>query len=542
MYGCLVLLQIYLYIPDACQVVILNNKSLDKLKNMVMGLIRLRQTAIGREEHNYPVNTAETDAHSITGKFYWCDVLKLLPLILDKYRNRIQLIYMDPPFMTGQTFRFKQPVGVEGWRGNREYIIEHIAYDDMGKAGKEAFLSKMRKVLTYAYHLLSPEGSLFLHVDYRTSAYLRIMLDEIFGEENLLNEIIWHYRSGGRAKKHFSRKHDTILFYRKSRDHYFNLEAVGVPRGRTRRNHMKQGIDEEGRVFWSIKSGEKEYRYYEDDKVYPSDVWDDISHLHQRDPERNGYDTQKPEALLERIILSSSRPGDIVADFFAGSGTTLAVAQRLGRNWIGADNGVFSLHTCRKRLTGNIHSGNSNIKLLFHHCMSIKDPASPYLEDESSMVYPAQTGRYEICDMHLKRDIDGDAALEVEMEQGYLIDDSDIYPGIDLKYTRIGNAQVEIRLCRYDIPEMYTKFKNTGCDLGSSVKGLNLDPLDLVDYWAAGYIEGNVFKVRNSSGRTASSPYLQERLKIDVTASCIPAIHIVDVFGQQWFFELESGS
>ena len=82
------------------------------------------------------------------------------------------------------------------------------------------------------------------------------------------------------------------------------------------------------------------------------------------------------------------------------------------------------------------------------------------------MVYPAQTGRYEICDMHLKRDIDVDAALEVEMEQGYLIDDSDIYPGIDLKYTRIGNAQVEIRLCRYDIPEMYTKFKNTGCDLG----------------------------------------------------------------------------
>ena len=178
----------------------------------------------------------------------------------------------------------------------------------------------------------------------------------------------------GKGKKHFSRKHDTILFYRKSRDHYFNLEAVGVPRGRTRRNHMKQGIDEEGRVFWSIKSGEKEYRYYEDDKVYPSDVWDDISHLHQRDPERNGYDTQKPEALLERIILSSSRPGDIVADFFAGSGTTLVVAQRLGRNWIGADNGVFSLHTCRKRLRGNIHSGNSNIKLLFHHCMSIKDP------------------------------------------------------------------------------------------------------------------------------------------------------------------------
>ena len=142
MYGCLVLLQIYLYIPDACQVVILNNKSLDKLKNMVMGLIRLRQTAIGREEHNYPVNTAETDAHSITGKFYWCDVLKLLPLILDKYRNRIQLIYMDPPFMTGQTFRFKQPVGVEGWRGIGNILLNISPMMTWGKREKKPFYQR----------------------------------------------------------------------------------------------------------------------------------------------------------------------------------------------------------------------------------------------------------------------------------------------------------------------------------------------------------------------------------------------------------------
>ena len=106
---------------------------------------------------------------------------------------------------------------------------------------------------------------------------------------------------------------------------------------------MKQGVDQDGRIFWSIRSGGKEYRYFEDSKVYPSDVWSDISHLHQRDPERRGYDTQKPEALLERIILASSRPGDLAADFFAGSGTTLAVA-KLGRNWIGIDNGVFSAY------------------------------------------------------------------------------------------------------------------------------------------------------------------------------------------------------
>ena len=166
--------------------------------------------------------------------------------MLDKYENKIQLIYMDPPFMTGQTYRFQQPVGIEGWRGNRKHVVDHIAYNDTGKTGKDSFLSMMRSVITYAYHLLSPEGSLYLHVDYRTSAYLRIILDEVFGVDNMMNEILWHYQSGGRAKKHFSRKHDTILFYRKSSRHYFNPEAVGIPRGKSRRNHMKQGVDQMG--------------------------------------------------------------------------------------------------------------------------------------------------------------------------------------------------------------------------------------------------------------------------------------------------------
>ena len=144
---------------------------------------------------------------------------------------------------------------------------------------------------------------------------LKDHIDKIFGEKNFLNEIIWHYQSGGRAKRHFSRKHDNILFYRKSPKHYFNIEAVGKERGTKKRNHMKMQVDNNGKVSWTIKSGGRVYRYYQDSKIYPSDVWTDISHLHQRDPERLGYDTQKPEALLERIILSSSRPGDLVADF-----------------------------------------------------------------------------------------------------------------------------------------------------------------------------------------------------------------------------------
>ena len=130
------------------------------------------------------------------------------------------------------------------------------------------------------------------------------------------------------------------------------MEALGKERGTKKRNNMKMQVDDNGRVSWTIKSGGRIYRYYEDSKIYPSDVWTDISHLHQRDPERIGYDTQKPEALLERIILSSSRPGDVVADFFAGSGTTLSVATMLSRKWIGMDSSPHAMNVCRKRLLG----------------------------------------------------------------------------------------------------------------------------------------------------------------------------------------------
>ncbi|NMA95195.1 MAG: site-specific DNA-methyltransferase [Clostridiales bacterium] len=304
----------------------------------------------------------------LQGKYYLGDVLEILRHLTPEYRGKVQLIYMDPPFLTGQEFKFRQPIGIKGWSGDREHSISHIAYTD--KVDKDILLNMMTEVLTLAYELLTDEGCLYLHIDYRLSAYMRIILDDIFGIDNFLNEIIWHYRTGGRAKRHFSRKHDNILFYRKSKGYYFNIEAVGIPRGTDKKNNMKQGKDANGRVFWSIKSGGREYRYYEDDKVYPSDVWDDIPHLHQQNPERTGYDTQKPERLLERIVLSSSRPGDIVADLFAGSGTTLNVAQRLGRRWLGIDSSIFSLHTCRKRLLNNERSNkigffyNENIPAL----------------------------------------------------------------------------------------------------------------------------------------------------------------------------------
>ena len=179
--------------------------------------------------------------------------------------------------------------------------------------------------------------------------YLRLMLDEIFGQTNFMNEIIWAYKSGGRSTRHFSRKHDTILFYRKSKAVYFNIHAVGVPRGPEKRNNMKRSIDELGRVYFSIRSGGKTYTYYEDTPIFPSDVWDDVEHLHQRDPERTGFGTQKPEALLRRILLASSRPGDLVCDLFSGSGTTAAVAAKLGRRFLVADASPVAMQLLRAR-------------------------------------------------------------------------------------------------------------------------------------------------------------------------------------------------
>ena len=112
--------------------------------------------------------------------------------------------------LTGQTFRYQQPIGIKGWMGDKDHVISHVAYID--RYEKEVFFNMMKEVFFYVHRLLSNEGCLYVHIDYRTSAYLKIMLDDIFGEDNFLNEIIWHYRSGGRAKRHFSRKHDNILF------------------------------------------------------------------------------------------------------------------------------------------------------------------------------------------------------------------------------------------------------------------------------------------------------------------------------------------
>ncbi|MBQ8108559.1 MAG: hypothetical protein IJ124_00155 [Clostridia bacterium] len=283
------------------------------------------------------------------GLFLFGDAVERMEALLGEYEGRIKLIYMDPPFMTGDRFFMRVRVGEEQWRRGKGSFVQQSFSDRLDRNG---YLALMRRVLELSRRLLSDEGMIFVHLDYRAHPHVRLLMDEIFGEDNLLNEIVWVYQSGGRSLYHFSRKHDVILFYRKTERYDFNIDAVKAPRTQPRTSHMRRHVDPDGRVYRSIRSGGRVYTYYDDDPVAPTDVWQDLPHLQQRDPERTGYDAQKPLALLDRIVRCASREGDWVLDPFAGSGTTLEAARRNGRRFIGIDACPLTLNIARRRLAG----------------------------------------------------------------------------------------------------------------------------------------------------------------------------------------------
>lgn len=305
------------------------------------------------------------------GVFYSFCAEQVLSMLANEYMGKVQLIYLDPPFQTGETFRMR--IGKE--------VVSRAAYTDI--LSHNRYIDMMRHVLFGCRQLLSDTGSIYLHVDYRMIAPLRLLMDEVFGAKNFRNEIIWAYKTGGRSKSYYPRKHDNILYYAKSRNTYFNIESVGIPRGPERKNHMKRSLDADGRVCYSIRSGGRLYQYYEDALVYPSDVWTDIAHLQQRDPERNGYATQKPEKLIERILLASSRPGDLVMDVFSGSGTTASVASKTGRRFLACDSSPYALYALRHRQlhthsTPNLLQGEQQLLLHF--------PAEPLHADVQTVL------------------------------------------------------------------------------------------------------------------------------------------------------------
>lgn len=230
----------------------------------------------------------------------------------EKYAGKIDTIYIDPPFHTNKdTFKYNDAFSRSAW------------------------LTFILNRLEIAKELLSDCGSIFVHIDWHESAYLKVLLDSVFGEDHLINEIIWHYGSGGSYKNQFARKHDTIYWYSKTSEYkyYPNNSMVGTKRGPNKKNNMKRNVDENGKVFYSIKSAGKLYKYYEDELVTPDDVWN-LSILQQKDPERKNFNSQKPERLLARIIGATTEENDLILDFFGGSGTTMATALKMHRKFI----------------------------------------------------------------------------------------------------------------------------------------------------------------------------------------------------------------
>lgn len=282
-------------------------------------------------------------------KLVWGDNLLVMGSLLQRFGGKIDLIYIDPPFATGADFTFATEIGEAGLELEKEQsILEEKAYRDTWGAGLVSYLDMMRDRLVLMRDLLSPTGSIYVHLDATVGHYVKALMDEVFGGESFQREIVWRigWISGYKSvAKNWIRNHDMILFYVKTPGQFtFNKEYIPYPPGYERRGGEKpsgQGYPIED--VWNANPFEFQLK--------GEDSLDSIQ-IKSFSQEKTGYATQKNESVLRRILRASSNPGDLVADVFCGSGTTLAVAEKLGRRWIGCDLGRWGIHTSRKRLLG----------------------------------------------------------------------------------------------------------------------------------------------------------------------------------------------
>ena len=340
-----------------------------------------------------PIKTFGSNGDGWTNKLIFGDNLQIMKSLLadPEVKGQVKLIYIDPPFATKQEFRGSQ---------------DQKAYQDKIVGAK--FIEFIRKRLVFLRELLSGDGSIFIHLDQKKGHYLKVIIDEIFGEQNFKNEIVWKRTSAHSDSGKFGNNADFIFFYTKSEKYIWNQEyepyskkylarfknvdpderrwqdgpltAKGLSGGgykytykgvkglwRCPLSTMKE-LDQENKLYFTKKGGLRVKRYLDKDKGIPlQTIWTDIYATNSQAVERIGYPTQKPESLLERIIKVSSNCGDLVLDAFAGSGTTLAIAEKLGRRWIGIDCGKLAIYTMQKRLL-NLKSeiGNKGKKLKPH--------------------------------------------------------------------------------------------------------------------------------------------------------------------------------
>lgn len=336
-----------------------NGKS-DEVTNVVLPFQHIEQVDEPREGKEFGDRGTLFDfsGKQITGwtnKLIWGDNKLILSSLKNgpmrkeiEAQGGLKLVYIDPPFDVGADFSMDIEIGEGGDAESftkKPSVIEEIAYRDTWGKGADSFIAMIYDRLKLIHGLLAEDGSIYVHCDWRVNSYMRLILDEIFGKENQTGEIVWNYSWGLRTEMTWNRKHDTILMYSKNKEGFiFNANEVLEERKMSEAtvNRLKY----KGALITDGNKGRGS-----EEKALPSDVWY-IATINGMSAERLGYPTQKPEELLEKIIKASTNEGDLVADFFCGSGTTIAVAEKLGRKWIGTDLGKFGIHTTRKRMIG----------------------------------------------------------------------------------------------------------------------------------------------------------------------------------------------
>ncbi len=399
----------FLLFEDKREVELVWNGKSNEVCNLVLPFQVIEQVDEPRAEKDtrlqsslFDIDPRGRQLQGWTNKLIWGDnklilsSLKNGPLRAEiEAQGGLKLIYIDPPFDVGADFSMDIEIGGDTFT-KKPNILEEIAYRDTWGKGADSFIAMIYERLVLMRDLLAEEGSIYVHCDWRVTSTMRLVLDEIFSGR-FRNELIWKRTTSHSEATKFGQIHDTIYFYANGEhycwnpqfgeydkeyiDKYFRFvepdgrrywkeDATGAGQGPARRFGEKEILPPSGRHWrWTqgkidelytagrfvfTKSGRPEFKRYLDEQEgsYVCDIWDDIKRINQVADERTGYATQKPEALLERIIKASSNEGDLVADFFCGSGTTAAVAEKLGRKWIASDLGKFAIHTTRKRMIG----------------------------------------------------------------------------------------------------------------------------------------------------------------------------------------------
>ena len=318
----------------------------------------------------YKGEEGDTFEEGWRNKLIWGDNLLVMGSLLEKFAGMINLVYIDPPFMMGKDFSFEAKIGESGEEVTKaQSLIEEKIYRDTWGGGLDSFVPMITARLHLIRDLLTKSGSLFIHLDATVVHYIKCICDELLGAGGKNNvsgfrsEVIWFHNVIGTGTRVFPKSHETLLWYSRSDKWTINAKSqhVRVPYS----NRITKTLKKDKKGWYYVRGNRdssgnvtgKWFRTYVDPAEiqkgkFAADVWDDIKSYRAQGEQATGFPTQKPEKLVARIVGAFSKPGDLVADFFCGSGTTLAVAEKLDRRWIGCDLGRWGIHVTRKRLLG----------------------------------------------------------------------------------------------------------------------------------------------------------------------------------------------